>query len=212
MTDRTMMMLVRRMEAAGFTPADIRHFLHGQDSQPAKEAAYAWRMMERRLVAYEALATAAPSAIIDSPPRVQAEYDAIAAACFTYADQALRRHGAVHPCLFSGTVRRGVAHLRQDTARALRLAADRDRVLQRMQALVQRPRTDFAVLVVECWGQPEDGSTEQREAVVFDILAKDRQVVLTNWLHRRPTRLERATLPDMSLPGGRMHLPVAGVA
>jgi hypothetical protein len=71
MTERKFTEIVKRMEAAGFKPADIQHFIYGQENQPAKEAAYAWDAMHRRLLEYEQFKEGAPLRWQKKPARVR---------------------------------------------------------------------------------------------------------------------------------------------
>lgn len=71
MTERKFADIVQRMEAAGFKAADISNFIYGQENQPAKEAAHAWDVMERRLHAYERFREGAPLHWQKKPVRVR---------------------------------------------------------------------------------------------------------------------------------------------
>jgi hypothetical protein len=83
---------------------------------------------------------------------------------------------------------------------------DKDCVAGLMLGLAAEPDIEFVVHIVEAWvlvsPKLPRGSIakhpRRKEAVLFNILSKDCQILVLNPLHRKPNRLERGTL-DFSL-------------
>lgn len=146
----------------------------------------------------------------------QQDFETIAAHCYDVASNIVARGKTVQSALVAGRILdNGELEVPQCGPAPTESDQDKDHLVQLMQALVQHPDLDFVVHVVEAWmllsSEVPDGSIadhpQRQEAVVFNILTKDCQLVVLNRLHRNPSRLERGKV-DFSIGcGGRLVCP-----
>lgn len=147
----------------------------------------------------------------------QEDFEAIAAHCYNVVSKEVARGREAAQVVLLGRCRDGVPSIQNAMHTPLRDWQDKDAVTLLMMLGVADPEIDFAVHVTESWvlALPKDGTGEvptgsiakhpkRREAVLFNIMSKDCQVVVINPLHRKPNRLERGTIDFGITLKGRM--------
>jgi hypothetical protein len=145
------------------------------------------------------------------------DFEAIAAHCYKIVSREVAKGRDAAPVVLFGRCRDGVLGIESATHTPMREWRDKDAVMLLMSLGVARPEIDFAVQVTETWvlDLPEDGSAgiptgsiekhpRRREAVIFNIMSKDCQIVVINPLQRKPNRLERGTVDFGITLKGRM--------
>ena len=143
----------------------------------------------------------------------KAEFEAVAEHCFAAASQAVAKRQRVQSLLLLGRIRDGVVQIGEVMSVPVNRPEDREMLAALMETIVQRPTLDFVVHVTEAWLllNPTSLPTKsianhpkRQEAVTFNILSKDCQIVVINRLHRNPSRLERGEVNFEMQIAGRM--------
>jgi hypothetical protein len=143
------------------------------------------------------------------------DFEAIAAHCYRIVSKEVAKGREAAQVVLLGRCRDGVPRIQQAVHTPLRDWQDKEAVTLLMTLAVADPEIDFALHVTETWilDLPDDGSAEiptgsiakhpkRREAVIFNIMSKDCQIVVINPLRRKPNRLERGTIDfDIQLKG-----------
>lgn len=136
------------------------------------------------------------------------DFKAIADFCFETAEKALKQFlpagQALPPCVLLGTITNGEIDIHHAFIPPLEDDRDKAVLAMTMDAMVKDDDTDFAVCIVETWMLPHAEGHDptqsianhprRQEAIMFNILSKDSQVVVVNPLHRDPLRLERGEM------------------
>lgn len=134
------------------------------------------------------------------PTLTREQFAAVADHCYHVASATLAKDGEVPPVLMIGRFRRGKLRILAAGFVPVEDASDKAKLTMSMQLLAREPRVDFVVHITEAWmlhnpvELPADSIAahpQRQEAVIFNILSRDCQILVVNPLHRDPLRLER---------------------
>lgn len=142
------------------------------------------------------------------------DVEAIAAHCYEVVSKEIAKGKSAAPLVLLGRCRDGIPSIHNAIHMPLQDWRDKEAVALLMTLAVADPDTDFALHVTEAWvlDLPKKNPRipqrsiakhpKRREAVIFNIMSKDFQVLVINPLHRKPNRLERGTIDfDITLKG-----------
>ncbi len=139
------------------------------------------------------------------------DFEAVANHCYAMSAALLDKCKQMPSLVCLGRMVDGKPVLRHGGEFAIRKAEDKVMLTTLLKAAIQHAETDFVVHITEAWVllHPKTIPTrsiarhpKRTEAVIFNILSKDCQVVVMNPLHRKPTRLEQGQVNfDMTFKG-----------
>ena len=142
------------------------------------------------------------------------DFQLVADHCYHVTRKIVRKGKTVAAVVIAGTVGERGVNVKLSIGAPMEDDTDKYMVTQLTEALVQHPDIDFVAMVSEAWfvatkdKRDLEGSLadhpDRQEAVIFNILSKDCQIVVMNPLHRNPSRLTRGKLDFSVKFAGRM--------
>lgn len=139
------------------------------------------------------------------------DFEAVASRCYAMCAELIATCKHVPSLVILGRMVDGRPEFHEGGDFAIEKTQDKLLLTALMEALVKHTQIDFVIHVTEAWVLLNPVTIPTRsiakhpkrtEAVIFNILSKDCQVVVMNPLHRKPTRLEQGQVNfDMTFKG-----------